>query len=245
MNRLLYYFRCKANYYWRILTKPEVIQNNGIKIKMGPHVSSQMMKSIYTGAYEKSELTILANVLEKNDRIMDLGAGLAFLTIYCAKQIGSENIFAYEANPELIEHIAENFKLNDVHPHVENTILSNNYGEEVFFIDKSIWSSSTIKRNTAIKSVLVGTKDINDEIIKNDINFLIIDIEGGEKDLIKKIKFQNTPISKILIEMHPHVIGDYQASQILYNIIKFGFTLSLLKSKGIVLYFERKHELLD
>lgn len=233
-------FTRKLKYFYRIFTQPKLINNFGIKIKDGIHIHREILKYLYLGTYEISELSILQNTIEKTDRIMDIGAGLGFISIYCAKRIGSANVFAYEANPELIEYIMENFRLNNVNPLVENIILSDHYKEELLFIEEYFWSSSTVLRNLDSKEVKVPARNVNDEIYKLNVNFLIIDIEGGEQNLIPLINFRNNKIKKIIIEMHPHIIGNDNVTKILRLIIESGFCIKLLTSKGIVLYFERE-----
>jgi hypothetical protein len=68
-----------------------------------------------------------------------------------------------------------------------------------------------------------------------------MDIEGGEKELIYKINFDL--IDKLLIEIHPHVIGNTQATKIIAYLFEKGFELDFSLSKGIVFYFTKSLEI--
>mgnify|MGYP006435514619 FL=1 len=108
-----------------------------------------------------------------------------------------------------------------------------------FYIEKNFYSSSTIKRSDDVEKIAVKTENINEQIKKYRPNFLIVDIEGGEVDLIKKINFKASHISKLLIELHPHVIGDNDTNHIIKNIMDSGFLLDAKKSGELVFYFYR------
>jgi tRNA G37 N-methylase Trm5 len=66
--------------------------------------------------YENEEIDIIKNTLEKDDVVLESGAGIGFLSTFIALQNGSENVFAYEANENLFKGIEEVYKLNGVSP---------------------------------------------------------------------------------------------------------------------------------
>jgi len=125
----------------------------------------------------------LEKVLGENDRVFEIGAGIGFLSTYCAKKIASDRVVAYEANPQMIDKIKETYKLNNVNPTINNAILMDKDGEINFYLEDDFWSSSMIKRSDNAKEVKVKIANINDELKKYNPNFLIIDIEGGKKCL--------------------------------------------------------------
>ena len=183
------------------------------------------------------EIEILSQVLRSTDKVLEIGSGLGFLTIFCAKRIGSKNVVTYEANSHLIDKIRENFRLNNVNPDIQNAILDDANSETDFFIEDSFWSSSIIRRSNDAKAVKVKTKNINDILLDTHSNFIIMDIEGGEKELIYKINFDM--VDKLLIEIHPQIIGNTQATKIIAYLFEKGFELDFTVSKDSVFYFIR------
>lgn len=126
---------------WLVITKrrllhPKIIKNHGVKLYDGNHISKNIKNFIYTESYEGEEIKILSGMLKETDRVLEIGAGLGFLTIFCAKRIGSSNVIAYEANPKLIEIILQNFELNEVNPKIYNYIVGNNNSEVDFFFGR-------------------------------------------------------------------------------------------------------------
>ncbi len=221
----------------RIIFRPKTIENYGVKINDGNHISKNIRRFIYTGEYEDIEIEILSQVLRSTDKVLEIGSGLGFLTIFCAKRIGSKNVVTYEANSHLIDKIRENFRLNNVNPDIQNAILDDANSETDFFIEDSFWSSSIIRRSNDAKAVKVKTKNINDILLDTHSNFIIMDIEGGEKELIYKINFDM--VDKLLIEIHPQIIGNTQATKIIAYLFEKGFELDFTVSKDSVFYFIR------
>jgi FkbM family methyltransferase len=130
-------------------------------------------------------------ILEKGDRVLEVGAGIGFLSILAAKIVWSENVFCYEANPQLIKTIQRNFELNGYYPILKNCIISESVGFRQFYIENDFWSSSTYKRSHNAKEKDIQTEEINDVLNRYRPNTIIMDIEGGEKDLIPIINFNN------------------------------------------------------
>lgn len=221
----------------RRIFRPKTIENYGVEINDGNHISKNIRRFIYSGEYEDVEIKILSQVLRSTDKVLEIGSGLGFLTIFCAKRIGSKNVVTYEANSHLIDKIKENFSLNNVNPNIQNAILGDANSETDFFIEDSFWSSSIIRRSTDAKVVKVKTKNINDVLLDTLSNFIIMDIEGGEKELIYKINFDM--VNKLLIEIHPQVIGNTQATKIIAYLFKKGFELDFTVSNDSVFYFTK------
>lgn len=227
--------------YSNLLFNPRIINYYGIKLIVQDKLISQhIRKIIYGYSYEKQEILILSHVLKKDDIIMEIGAGIGFLSIYCAK-LNNNKVVAYEANPELINLIKKNYLLNQVSPQIKNFILSDREGLVDFYIEPNFYSSSIVKRSASSQKVEIETRDINKEIKKYNISFLIIDIEGGEQKLIYNIDFNKNKVNKVLIELHPHVIGDNETNKIIKFLMKNNFLLDVSLSGEYVYFFYRKN----
>jgi len=229
----------KTKYRIRKAIKPNNIEIHGVKLNINhPSITDNLKHFFYNESYEGQEIRVLQKVLEKDHRVLEIGAGIGFLSTYCAKKIGSNRVVAYEANPQMIDKIKDTYKLNNVNPTINNIILSDKNGNISFYLEDDFWSSSMIKRSDNAKEVKVKTADINDEIKNSNSNFLIIDIEGGEEVLVHLIDFTN--IDKLLIELHPSIIGNKSISNIIKILIDKGFCLDLFKSENNICYFYKE-----
>jgi len=241
IKKAIKYFQRMLRAKIRKLLKVKKMQLNGVWVELThDNISPELKDFFYNESYEGEEIGILSKHLSKDDVVMEIGAGIGFLSTFCAKQIGSDKVFAYEANPFMIDKIKETYKINNVSPTIKNTLLSNKEENINFYLEKNFWSSSTVQRSKDAECVQVKSTDINNEIEQIQPSFLIVDIEGGEKDLIPMIDFQKNNIKKIIIEIHPHVIGEKEASDLIAHIISKGFSLNFKETKGIVFMFERK-----
>jgi FkbM family methyltransferase len=222
----------------RRLLRPSIITINGIKLDIGNLEMSDVLRNyFYSGAYEEQELRILDDVLEKEDRVMELGGGIGLISTFCSLRVGSENVVSYEGNPKMVEKIKRTYELNGVSPTINNIILAGSEGSIDFCLKEDFWSSSTVEREGRFEKIRVGTRDVNGEIISHKSTFMVIDIEGGEDELLPIIDF--TPIKKILIEFHPDIIGEKRVSELIVLIIRNGFVMDLYKSENNVCYFRK------
>ena len=210
----------------------------GIRVNLNHRsITRALRKVFYYELYEADEITILKNHLAKQDVLLEIGAGIGYLSSYCSKIIGDNRVYSYEANPEMAEKILETYKLNNVSPNFKNAFASFENGFIDFYLESNFWSSSSKKRSDNSKKVSIPTINVNEEINRVSPTFMIVDIEGGEIDLIDKIDFAT--VKKLILEVHPHVIGDKNTSKVIAQLISKGFDLKLTESRGIVLYFEK------
>jgi FkbM family methyltransferase len=214
-----------------LLRRP-TIEINGITLAIEKHFPSW----IYEEDLESDEARCVLAKIQPDDVVMEFGAGLGYLSALCAKRIGSERVFAYEANPELIPLIQKTYSNNGVQPTLTKALLGETNGRRTFFIEGNFLSSSIIQRSEKSRQVEVLTLDINEEIARLRPTFLIIDVEGGEAELVPYIDFSN--VHKVVIELHRRVIGD-QIDAVRAHFTKQGFTVDPKLSNGTVLYLEK------
>jgi hypothetical protein len=67
---------------------------------------------------------------------------------------------------------------------------------------------------------------------------MVIDIEGGERDLIPKLDFSS--VNRVIIELHPDVYGHDGSSLVVRTLLEAGFNLNVQDSGSRVFLFERK-----
>lgn len=171
--------------------KAEIINIQGIKLKLDRHISEPVRKVIYHGDYEKQEFRILRSRLNPDDVVMEVGSGLGFLSTYCAKKIGSDKVFTYEANPDLEPHIRNTYKINNVNPTLEICLVGDTNGESDFYQSKDFWWSSAVRHDENGTKIKVPMKAFNQEVQRINPTFLLIDIEGGEYELVQNADFYN------------------------------------------------------
>jgi FkbM family methyltransferase len=216
--------KAKALIGYRKLTRPEIINIGGIRIPVDEEASGGLLNAFYGGYYERDELRLVRCMLRHDDVVMELGTGIGLLSAYCAAKIGSERVFSYEANPSLKEKICSTYSLNRVSPSVEFCILGDRCGEQTFYPSKNFWASSTIQRNPRNQAIQVPMKSFNEEVQRINPTFLIMDIEGGEYELMQHADLHN--IRNLLMELHRGFIGEEKADFVLSKLRESGFRVN-------------------
>jgi FkbM family methyltransferase len=208
---------------YRRLVKDNIISIKEIKLYLDPYISDYVRRSIYEGGYEAAELKIIQSQLSQNGTVFEVGAGIGLISSFCAKMIGSDRVFAYEANPAPEFLIRKNYALNKVSPALDICLLGEQLGETIFYTHQDFWSSSTVQTSPDSKAITVPVKTLNDEVYRINPSFLIVDIEGGEYDLFQHLDFHN--IQKIMIEVHENFISADKAADVINKMTQTGFKI--------------------
>lgn len=222
----------------RPFVSPNFADNAGVQLPLKhPLISAHIAKEIYFGTYESKEIDIVSQRLASSDVVMEVGAGIGFLSAYCAQRIGNDRVHAYEANPALRAVIDMTYSANHVKPNVYTALLAQGNGERTFYVEKEFWASTTVSGSTGAQAITVPQIDLNSEITRIRPTFLILDIEGGEAEFIPLADLSG--IQKICIETHPHVLGNNGVTKILAHLFAQGFSLDFGLVRKNVFYLYR------
>ncbi|HEV8082392.1 MAG TPA: FkbM family methyltransferase [Chitinophagaceae bacterium] len=217
--------------------KWKIIQ--GIYIPVHINYGYSVLRFIDNSEYEKSEITIIQNTLSNDDRILELGTGIGFVSAYCARQIGSDRVFTYEGNPEMKPLIDELYNKNNVTPDSTIALLGSSNGTKRFYKNgKNFLASSSDMITDEHPPLDIQEQSLNEVIANIKPTYFIMDIEGGEYDIFKIINFQS--ILKIQFELHPSVLKETQINFIFEKLKGANFIRSELFNYSNNFYFTRK-----
>jgi FkbM family methyltransferase len=229
--RMLWYSIRYMVYKWKNI--------EGVAIPVYINYGYSVLRFIDNGEYENSEISIIKNTLDKEDKVLELGTGIGFVSAFCAKQIGSEKVFTYEGNAALAPLIKELYVKNKVNPFFAIALLGTKNGTKTFYKndDSFLASSSNVLLGEKHKALQVEERDLNEVIKQLKPTYLIMDIEGGEYDIFKIINFQS--ITKIQFELHLEVLKQEQINSIFEKLKCEGFVKSSLFNFPNNFYFTR------
>ncbi|MEP2716996.1 FkbM family methyltransferase [Pseudophaeobacter sp.] len=160
------------------------------------------------GAYEAKEASAVRKLVKAEDVVMELGAGIGFMSTLVATKTPAKSVHSFEANPQLMPYIARVHAENGVtNAHVTNAVLGDKDGTAPFYIRKNFLASSLDPMEDAADctQVEVPTRDVNAVIKELQPTVLICDIEGAEADLLPKMNLSG--LRAVVIETHPQWIG--------------------------------------
>jgi len=130
---------CRYGIYYRIKKWKNL---RGIYIPVYLKYGYSVLRFIDNGTYECQEMDIVESRLKSSDKVLELGTGIGFISTYCAKKIGNENIHTYEANPFLEDTIREVFKKNKVSPKFEIALVGDKDSNNEFMAQSEFLFSS-------------------------------------------------------------------------------------------------------
>ncbi len=202
-----------------------VIDVDGIKIPDNRNVISDKVRfSMQNGRYEVGEVNKALGLLGANDRVLELGAGIGFVSAAVCKLGNPESYLAIEANPELIPVIEETWKLNKVtRAKALNGLVTRDGGAtRDFYVRPDFWGSSMAPNSRPHDKVISVPEICASDIVKEfKPTMLIVDIEGGEEVLFDW--FPLDKVEKIVLELHPRFYGRSGVGRINRQLTEAGF----------------------
>lgn len=150
--------------------------------------------------------------VNSDDTVVDIGANIGVFSLYAAKHF-AKNIYAIEPMFENIYRINNNFEINNLSkPTVINAAVSDKNGFAKLYLGDLdshglLFDHNHKQKFTMYQKVKTMTLDKIVFLYKiKRINFLKIDCEGSEGEVIKSIKDKTWKIiDKIAIEYHDGV----------------------------------------
>ncbi|HYE29983.1 MAG TPA: FkbM family methyltransferase [Methylomirabilota bacterium] len=216
---------------WRfkyVLPKVKEITLDGLRLDVSA-LSPKIRNRLMTAGYEAHEKHMCADFLTKDDSILEIGAAIGFIGLFCQKRLGIKNYICFEANPYTVDILKRNYDLNGVKPNVYNMALAHAEGTVDLEVGTDFWENSIVSNNPSSrgrKTVAVQAAPLPALFAKAAFkpNVLIIDIEGAEQF----IDFNQIPaqVNKVIIELHPKVIGQEVTYNIVATMIQLGFRVA-------------------
>ena len=220
----------------------KMLQIQGLSIPYDPAIiTPKIAQSIERGRYERDEVNGTPKFIKPDDRVIELGAGIGFISSFLARNLKVKDILCIEADPNLCAFIQRVHRANDISTaQVKNAVALNDAaqsGTAKFYIRDPFWSSSLDDSSEYVKAVDVPVVILSDLIRDFHANTLIVDIEGGEKDLFDPLDL--TGIDKVFLEIHTRKIKRIGIKMCFDALSANGFAYDQQVSRGGSVLFRR------
>ena len=181
--------------FFRNLPEGEVLIKvlDGFQLYINPKYDKGIERKLYlTGSYEKGLLKVLDIILKPGDVVVDAGANIGLISVFCALRVGEKgSVLSFEPHPETFSILQRNITVNKL-----STVraFKQALGSEHSFA--KIYSNLQINRGAAsIVDFLEDSPAFDIEVVTLDgvlnqnsisrINLLKIDVEGFEMEVLK------------------------------------------------------------
>lgn len=219
------------------------VRSRGMKFpKDGNFITGQLRASLREDRYERKESDCVLKLVRDDDVVIELGAGVGYMSTLVATKRKIRSVHAFEANPALIPYIKSVHEANGLeNAHVTHAILGKRAGSVDFYTRRNLLSSSMMALDTDtpenVEKVKVDV--LNAGHVFRDIKptILIADIEGAEADLLPQLDL--SILRGAMIELHPQHIGPAGVNAVFSAMIAAGLAYYARASTQKVVCFRR------
>lgn len=221
---------------------------DGVRIPLDAAVvSPNMLKAIAHGTYERSESRLLRRTLRPDDRVLELGGGIGFISALAAQLVPDGHVTVLEANPALVPLIEATHAANRTSARVINAVVADvseveAHGRTMAFHQRAdFWASSLDAARPGILST-VDVPVVSLASLLADVrpSVLVFDIEGGEAPLFEAADLPG--VRAVIGEFHPDVLGLDATNRIVRNFLRQGLALDTGQAQPNNLLFVRIEE---
>jgi len=191
---------------------PATIRSRGLVFPDDRRIlSPKHRRLLRRNLYEAKETRAALRSIDAGDRVLELGAGIGYMSALLMKHRAPLAYTAYEANPWLIDYIAAVHAANAIEGvSVHNAVLGAADGEETFHLRPNFLASSLSPGPGDGAGGVIGTARVRRRAVTEAVEeaaptALICDIEGGEADLLARADLSSLRVA--IIELHPQITG--------------------------------------
>lgn len=227
-----------------VVERRPFIRSRGLKIPKHPGLTSGLTRvALKEGTYERKECDAVMRVVNAGDTVLELGAGMGYMSTLLSVKKKVAKVVSYEANPQLIDYIRSVHAANQVTEvaEVRHALLTAEGGDPVpFYVRQNFLASSLdgeTNKDSIIETAQVQQQAIGPVLAELKPEVLVCDIEGAEADVLPAGDWSSLRVA--VIELHPQWIGQSGVQAVFDAMHKAGLTYFPKASEGKVVTFRR------
>jgi len=229
---------------------------SGFIAKLGRHsifvdeakYGAKIVTALLHGKYEAEERQFAEKMVLPPDRVLEVGTAIGVVSMVAAERTSPGQVRSFDGNPYIIADAIRNFAFNRMAGITATAgILKNRRhlkrSEKTvkFMVLRDFWASRLGVPDSpagVVEVIDVPVFCLEDEIAAHRANVLLIDIEGGEVDLLDGADL--SPIRLIIMETHYWAAGHAPTDAMIRQLIRQGFNIDLWHSRYGVVVLSRE-----
>jgi hypothetical protein len=227
-----------------------LIDGARIAIRNAPY-SFGVKRVLKRGEYELEERSLLSNILQPGDVVVEMGGSIGILTAIIAARVGSSGfVTSVEASAKLTAYsrtwlesgnnvkvlVGFGFPVWEVRGPIAIQKFEQKWGSMSGRVTFTTSSASTSDGTTAPGHPLYDLRTLS-AFAKQPAVTLVVDIEGSERIICSQKPEFPPSLRNVLIELHPGMYGEETKQEIIKRIEDDGF--KKLTNEGNVFLFTR------
>jgi len=205
-------------------------------------LNARIAAKLEAGTYEAQEARAAAMRLRAGHRVLELGAGIGYVSAICARAVGAGHVTCVEANPAMLPVIRANLECNGYGAvtllHGAVTGREGTEAPIAFDGAKTFWAGRIADGETsAARRVDVPALGLDGLLHRVRPQVVIMDIEGAEEHLF------DAPwpahVATVMLELHPGRYPDTVVQRIVDCMSASGLTYDPGPSCGRILCFRK------
>ncbi|TCL08761.1 FkbM family methyltransferase [Shimia isoporae] len=195
-----------------------------------------------SGDYENKESEAALKRIKKGWRVLEIGAGLGYVSSICAQTAGAENVMSVEANPKMLDPIRANLDRNGQKGVnlVHGAVVGDSHSSETvkFRAGALFWGGGLVEEGASPDDMVeVPALPIGHLLAIHQPQFVMMDIEGGEQFLFDE-KWPKC-VRHVVLELHQSKYPRKVIKKIVDCMSRSGLTYDPSTSSGRTLGFMR------
>jgi FkbM family methyltransferase len=200
-------------------------------------LSPDLWELLCLGRYETKELAGLVGVIRPGDTVLELGAGLGFISTFIARALAPRRVVAVEADPVVADFARRNHALNGVQVELRQGLVAQRAGQVRLHRQPGFWGNSTTWLPESHETVTLPALGFAELLAEVKPDVLVMDVEGGETSLFEGVDLHG--VRAISLEVHRRLTGLAGIRDLFITLGRAGFAYEPTWSEGPIVVFGR------
>ncbi len=213
---------------------PKIMRSRGLGFPLDPEVIYRRRRlGLRRDSHKLDAANAVLKTVRPDDTVVELGAGIGYLTALMATKLGVRHLHAFEIDPQLICYMRSVFEANGIaHVTLRHAALGPADGTATCYLRDRTDDAAP----TEVKNVEVVNANTLFQRLRPTV--LICDIGGAEAALLPAMDLSGLRCA--IVELHPHLTGPAGTKAVFNALHAAGLTYSATGSVGRTVTFQRE-----